>query len=82
MRCQVERERRVAALVFPETDSVDPHGGGGHRALEVEKNVFAGGIWWQPEASTIGRNKLVVFVVEVVPWRDDIRMRQNDSIKS
>src|SRR6266478_3352755 len=39
VRCQIEKEWRVAAIVFAKTRAIDPDRGGGHDSLEVNENV-------------------------------------------
>src|SRR5205814_646185 len=60
MRREVERERRVTSLVFPQTRTVDPDGRGGHYSLEVHRNVLATRLGGQLESPLLIRFTLRV----------------------
>ena len=77
VRCQLEREWRVPALVLAQRHSVDPHRGGGHCAFEIDKNALPPGSNRQPEAPPVRGNKFVVLIVEAVPWHAHIAVGQH-----
>ena len=82
VRRQVERERRVSALVLAEALAVDPDGGGGHHAFEIDEDALAPGFGWKLEAAAIGGDELVVFVVEAVPGQSDVGVGDDDALES
>jgi len=81
VRGEFEGEGREAALVLAERGAVDPDGGGGHGAFEVDEDALAARGGWGFESAAIGRDELVGFVVEVVPGQMHVGVRNHDSLK-
>ena len=82
VRRQVEGERRVATFVFAELGAVDPDGGGGHHAFEVDEDVLASGFRGKLEAATVERDELVGLLVEAVPREPDVGVRDGDAVEA
>ncbi len=74
-------EGSEAAFVFAEGDAVDPDGGGGHGAFEVDEDAvaFCGG--GRFEAAAIGGDELVDLVVEAVPGQLDVGVGNDDGFE-
>src|SRR6185437_15282198 len=81
MRRQLKRERRKPTLIFAESDAVDPDRRCRHHAFEIDKDAFTSSVSRILEATPIGRDKLIILVVEVVPWKTHIRVRNDDAFK-
>ena len=87
VRREVERERRVSALVFAQARAVDPHGRSGHGAFEIHEHTLAAGFGRKLETAAVAGDELVSLFVEAVPgqarrWCEEsrrarIRSRRN-----
>ena len=56
---QIERKRCVSSFVFAETRTVNPDGGSGHHAFEVDEYVLASGRGRKLETAAVKRDELV-----------------------
>src|SRR5215831_11768982 len=81
MLCQLKREWRESSAIIPEQLSVDPHRRRRHHAFEIDEYTFPLGAFRKFEPPPIGRDELVIFVVEAVPGQFDICMRNDNSLK-
>ena len=79
---QIEREWGVATFVFSETRAVNPDGGCGHHAFEIDEDVLATRFWRELEAAAVERHKLVRLLVKAMPRQPDISMWNDDAVKS
>ncbi len=82
VRCQVKRERRVAALVLAQSRAVDPHGGGGHDAFKVHEDAMAAGLGRKLEAAPVAGDELVTLFVKAVPGQADVGVGNDDALVS
>ena len=78
VRREFEGEGSVAALVFAERVAVDPDGGGGHGAFEVDEDALAACGGGKAEVAAVGGDELVVGVVEAVPGEELVGVRKDD----
>ena len=78
---QIERERRVAALVLAELHSVDPNCRGGHDTFEVDEDTLAARLGGKPKTTPVNGYKLILLVVEAVPGQADIRVGNYNALK-
>ena len=55
-------------LYSPSALAVDPDGGCGHHAFEIDEDALASRFRRQLEAATVERDELVGLLVKAVPW--------------
>src|SRR6202158_3105865 len=67
VRCKVEGKGCVPAFVFAEARAVDPDGGRGHYAFEVDEDVASGGFSRHLEAAAVEGDEFVGLLVEAMP---------------
>ncbi len=78
---ELERKRRVAALVFAEALAVEPHGARRHGAVEVHEDVLAAGLRRNAEVAAVGGDELRAFLVEAVPREPLVGVRDDDALE-
>src|SRR5262249_18476635 len=81
VRGEMEGERRVAAFVFAELGAVDPDGGGGHGAFEIDEDVFAARFGGELEFAAVERDEFVALVIETVPGELRVGVRNHDAFE-
>ena len=72
MRCEFKGEGSESPPVFAQTDAIDPHGRGGHHALEIDKDALSRSAARELETAAIGGDKAVIVLVEAVPRQRNI----------
>ncbi len=77
MLSQLEGERCVSSLVFAQARAVDPNRGGGHGALEIDEDPLSACAGRQSKAASPGGDELVILVVEAMPGKTRIAVRQH-----
>src|SRR5207302_4972173 len=81
VRSQIEGKGRVSALVFAEACAVDPNGGSGHHAFEIDEHVLAFGRGRKFEAAAVKGDELIRLLIKAVPWKRNIGVRDDDLVK-
>src|SRR3974390_2130111 len=81
MRGEIKGEWSIATFVFAETNTVNPHGRGGHDPFKIHEDVFAFGFRGQAETSAIERDELVRLVVKAVPGETHVGVRNDDAVE-
>ena len=81
MGSEIEREGGVATFVLAKANAVNPNGGGGHHAFEIDEDMLSLGFRRQTKPTTIKRDELIGSVIETVPGQAYIGVRDDDTIK-
>src|SRR5580704_1310671 len=81
VRRQIERKRRVAALVLTELHTVNPNRRGCHHTFKVNENTLAARLGGQTKSPPVNRDKLILLIVKAMPRQSNIRVRNSDSVK-
>src|SRR5580658_3256159 len=75
MRSQIKRKRRVTAAIFAQLLAIDRHRGRGHHSGKIHENAFAFELIRQTEMASINRDELVLLLVESMPGKYFIGVR-------
>src|SRR5258708_20549398 len=74
---ELEREGCVTAFVFAKVVVIDPDSRSCRRTLEVDEDALAARGARQLEMTSIGRDKLILLVVERVPGEHSVGVRND-----
>ena len=61
--------------------SVDPDGGSGHHAFEVDKDMLASAAGGKLETAAVERDEFIALLIKTVPGKRNIRVRDDDLVK-
>src|SRR5579871_3996886 len=81
VRRQIEGKRRVAAFVLTELFAVYPDRRSRHYTFKIDEHALSLGLRRQLESPPINRDELVVLVVEAVPGKSNVAVRNHNAIE-